>query len=364
MSRRPQEFARIVLVFLMALLTFLLLGGIHRIGNNVRVLNDVATLRGESQILVKEEMEGNWDDELLSRLDSVLEHLKTRQCSNFFLQMHGADYDNKLKIQDKLWQSLKQQITAFRGDQSKARALYDVSGAYFNAAEDTLSSAEEAVYISSRIIETVELLDLLILIAIVVLYSLELRAMKQLSRKNRQLDILAHRDGLTGLSNRVSCIERLANPLAIDANIQVACFMFDLNNLKVTNDHWGHQAGDRLLSCFASALKKAAPAHAFVGRYGGDEFISVIAGMNRPAAEAFVARIKENAARADMRDCPIQISFATGIAMSGDYPGYNIEELMSKADEAMYYNKEQMKKNDPTLCRGAIPKSAQQVVES
>ena len=51
--------------------------------------------------------------------------------------------------------------------------------------------------------------------------------------------------------------------------------MFDLNNLKTTNDTMGHSAGDRLIMDFARLLRSVIPDKGFVGEYGGDEFMAV-----------------------------------------------------------------------------------------
>lgn len=52
--------------------------------------------------------------------------------------------------------------------------------------------------------------------------------------------------------------------------------MFDLNNLKLANDTYGHAVGDQLITNFARLLRNSIPSKDFVGRYGGDEFIAII----------------------------------------------------------------------------------------
>jgi GGDEF domain-containing protein len=73
--------------------------------------------------------------------------------------------------------------------------------------------------------------------------------------ENSALSALAYLDQATGLSNNRACKERLLNPDPIADNILLTCFMFDLNNLKPTNDKFGHEAGDKLIAGFAGALK-------------------------------------------------------------------------------------------------------------
>ena len=92
--------------------------------------------------------------------------------------------------------------------------------------------------------------------------------------RERLLEDEASRDYLTGLLNRRGFYT------AIDALRQkdwpLAIFMFDLDDFKKVNDHYGHEAGDNLLRTFSSVLKKHTRKGDILCRYGGDEFMAVL----------------------------------------------------------------------------------------
>jgi diguanylate cyclase (GGDEF)-like protein len=101
-----------------------------------------------------------------------------------------------------------------------------------------------------------------------------------LHRKERrhaaELEVIAHRDPLTGLANR----RRLAEDLAalaphVSRSAPVQLAIIDLDGFKAVNDTLGHEAGDALLARFAAALRAAAADDGAVYRLGGDEFCVV-----------------------------------------------------------------------------------------
>jgi diguanylate cyclase (GGDEF)-like protein len=86
-----------------------------------------------------------------------------------------------------------------------------------------------------------------------------------------QLEGIAYTDALTGLSNRARCEQALAE-LGGDFTI----ISLDLDYLKYTNDNYGHDKGDSLLSGFSEILKNSFTDASLVGRMGGDEFMVIL----------------------------------------------------------------------------------------
>ncbi|HPH02587.1 MAG TPA: sensor domain-containing diguanylate cyclase [Spirochaetota bacterium] len=125
--------------------------------------------------------------------------------------------------------------------------------------------------------------------------------------------------------------------------------LFDLNNLKLVNDHHGHQAGDRLILAFAEAIRAGLRADEPLARYGGDEFIALLATANRDEA---VARIE--AMRLAFTRTPVKISdrvsieggFSYGLAVWPD-DNREYEALIKLADGNMYCYKSALKKSRP-----------------
>ena len=105
-------------------------------------------------------------------------------------------------------------------------------------------------------------------------------------RAEEQVAFLAYHDKLTGLPNRVMFEEMLDLALARArrADLAVAVLYLDLDNFKLVNDSLGHAAGDELLRQVARRLRAAIRETDLVARQGGDEFLLLLADMERPPA--------------------------------------------------------------------------------
>ena len=97
-------------------------------------------------------------------------------------------------------------------------------------------------------------------------------------------------DEATGLPNKNKCEEILNAPDLLSAQDAVAICVFDLNNLRNINNNLGHDKGDEYIRSFAVQLRIAVADEYFVGRDGGDEFISVL--KNLPCGNYSVMQIK------------------------------------------------------------------------
>ena len=142
-------------------------------------------------------------------------------------------------------------------------------------------------------------------------------------------------DKLTGLYNRGYCEEamgRLDESGELPASIVVA----DLNGLKLVNDAFGHEEGDKLLRQAARVLRANCPASAVCARWAGDAFVILLPRTSQQAASQLSARIREACAQA--RTSSIRLSIATGIATK-EHTGETLHEIVREAEERMYRNK-------------------------
>jgi len=159
---------------------------------------------------------------------------------------------------------------------------------------------------------------------------------------------LAHHDILTGLPNRFSLEERLAQALSI-ANrdrTKVVVLFIDLDRFKNINDSLGHQVGDKLLIEVADRLKNGIRASDIVARIGGDEFVIVLTGVHdytQPAviAETLLRQVSEPFV---IDKHTLKTSPSIGISVYPD-DGSNADELMRNADIAVYHAKENGRNN-------------------
>jgi diguanylate cyclase (GGDEF)-like protein len=156
----------------------------------------------------------------------------------------------------------------------------------------------------------------------------------------RLIETLVLKDELTGIASRRSVEERMQMNLALE---QTFCLvMLDLNRFKQVNDAYGHLAGDDLLRQFALELQSNTRASDLVGRWGGDEFVVLLAG-NLEVASEYVQRIRkwvfgpyklQNKGKTEQM---LNMDAAIGVAeWSG---GLTSQELVARADAAMYLDK-------------------------
>ncbi|MBP2667819.1 MAG: domain/diguanylate cyclase [Deltaproteobacteria bacterium] len=148
-------------------------------------------------------------------------------------------------------------------------------------------------------------------------------------------------DGLTGLSNRKSFLARLAEDLArIDGRHPCAVVMLDIDHFKRINDSYGHPFGDEVLRRVAGILGKAVRKGDSTGRYGGEEFALYLHMTDpehaREVAERCRRMIRQARFLHEGREVTVTASF--GIACSPDH-GAGAEELLKRADEALYMSK-------------------------
>lgn len=163
-----------------------------------------------------------------------------------------------------------------------------------------------------------------------------------LSNISRQNDI----DPLTGLDNRNGLSKYFERYLNGGADVRLFFLMIDINNFKEINDGFGHLVGDCALIDAATVIRKAcdsSPKKLFCCRYGGDEFL--IAGIDFEAEETeeLKASIEEFLKIADHR--PYRLSFSIGTASGICIDQGSAEELIVKADKAMYAEKRRFKEN-------------------
>ena len=154
--------------------------------------------------------------------------------------------------------------------------------------------------------------------------------------KARSAMQLASTDPLTGLGNPRRFHERLQQMLddAESSEHPVALCLFDLDNLKLVNDEYGHPAGDRVLVTVASRLRHGGEAF----RLGGDEFAVLLTGRSSEEAVEVAGAILSRVASLKLADLP-QLTMSCGIAT---FPseGVSRNELPRLADSALYWAKD------------------------
>jgi diguanylate cyclase (GGDEF)-like protein/PAS domain S-box-containing protein len=158
----------------------------------------------------------------------------------------------------------------------------------------------------------------------------------------QQMTYLAHHDALTGLPNRALVNDRLAISISLAKRhgSSLGVLFLDLDNFKYINDSLGHAMGDRLLKSVAQRLQSCIRASDTVSRYGGDEFVILIAEDKRAEDAAQIADKIIAALALPHAILHHEFHTTTSIGIS-TYPadGQDAETLVRNADTAMYYAK-------------------------
>lgn len=162
-----------------------------------------------------------------------------------------------------------------------------------------------------------------------------------LAEQNQQLKIQASTDGLTGLANRVSFDQFLAEQFgaATRARKPLALLLLDVDKFKSVNDQHGHQTGDEVLRTLGKLLSTATRTQDLAARYGGEEMVLVLPGTSRTTAAAVAESIRRAIASRPVACLAITLPITASIGVACYEPGSPFREpahLLKAADLAVY----------------------------
>ena len=188
-------------------------------------------------------------------------------------------------------------------------------------------------------------------------YAFKVSNVVQKTLEEKNLKILAYTDNLSAMGNR-QYLQRKLDILDKSRNRDYAVIFMDINDLKYTNDHFGHEEGDHLIRMVSSSIKKAMDnMSGFYGRNGGDEFLSVLIPANK--ATEVAKQINANLQKIKEEEKPVfPVSLSLGIANYREteeerrFSGLEMissSDVIRKADARMYEDKCVHKKKHPLV---------------
>ena len=177
---------------------------------------------------------------------------------------------------------------------------------------------------------------LAVLLASIAYWAFKVKRMQVSFRK------LAETDALTGISNRHHFTRRAGAVLeqCRKANQQVGLVMLDLDHFKTINDRFGHATGDWALKAVAQACQQACRRDDLLGRLGGEEFALLLVGYDAEASAALAEQCRQRISAIDTLPSGhrFRITASFGVAGSRNC-GHSFDELMARADDALYASK-------------------------
>lgn len=310
------------------------------------------------QRIAKLELEGNNDDALLEELYDLTLEIMPNEGESIYFQGDNEEVKQAVELYIEEFKKFALVVVDFRESQTRD-TLFAESERHYE-----LSSAISKV-ISDYIDDVTKFKDMLesftivnVLLVAVILVIILAKTLKELNH-NKELSKDMYIDSSTGIYNRAKCQEVLKTPINVNDKNERAIVIFDLNDLKKTNDLHGHRAGDDLIATFAGKLKEATNISSdeiFVGRYGGDEFIAFFASCQEKDVEVYLKEVDYVMETFNEKgDKPFKLSCAAGYSITTPQTkSRSMRELFDEADVNMYNNKIAMKekKKQELLAQG------------
>ena len=164
------------------------------------------------------------------------------------------------------------------------------------------------------------------------------KALQTLKQKNKQLEILADTDGLTGLYNHRYLISALSNNINLAKRYQtsLSIIMFDIDHFKNINDLHGHIIGDKVLKLIAEKFREHTRNVDIIGRYGGEEFLIILPNTNLKGCISAAELLRTQVQKIMLPKLKAKASITiSGGACEYNYE-YNLSTFISQVDKLLY----------------------------
>ncbi|MBW3695847.1 EAL domain-containing protein [Vibrio sp. T187] len=236
------------------------------------------------------------------------------------------------------------------------------TGVYLDQVNESIELRKDELLLESRqeyrVVLAISLIATLLCIFLSVLVSRKVSArfiqmetriandFNRLQTSQRRLQHMAKHDSLTALPNRSELELRIAKSIAhskLEDKLLAVVFL-DLDDFKRINDQYGHTYGDELLRQIGQRFESVLGSSDTVSRFGGDEFVFCLSGLNEIAeAEEKVIKIRNTFKQEfNLGSVSVNAKCSAGVAMY-PYDGCKVEELLTKADIVLYKAKESHK---------------------
>jgi diguanylate cyclase (GGDEF)-like protein/PAS domain S-box-containing protein len=160
-------------------------------------------------------------------------------------------------------------------------------------------------------------------------------------RRLDEVDPAALTDPLTGVGNRGFIEARIRTALvaAHRRDPALGILFIDIDRFKYINTRHGHDAGDRALKMVAATIRQSVRATDFVGRWGADEFVAAVLGVDRTRvimiANKLRAAVERSAVALGRGESRVTVSIGATVA----HPGETVEALIKRADDLLYQSR-------------------------
>ena len=332
-----------VLTVILIALFLMIMVLVSKIQGTARVVNYAGLVRGKTQRIIKLEDAKEPQDEMIESVASFIEGLRYGSDELNLVRLDDHAFQNKMKELDEHFQKLQKEIRKVRIEGYENTEIIEKSEAFFVICDEATGLAEKYAQKKATALERLEKIVIADIIGLVCLLVYELIKAVKYAAQNKALKKKVYLDEATGLPNKNRCEEILDGEMPECTDGSVALCVFDLNNLRIINNRFGHAQGDAYIRSFAVQLRKALPEEYFAGRDGGDEFIAVLECVDHEKVREILGTIRSEIAGYSQEHPEMPISYAVGYALAEDFEGCTMRELFRHADKNMYIDKNQAK---------------------
>ena len=343
MKNDSSRFGHIIQLFTVLLtailisLFFAVLVLVGKIQGTARVVNYAGLVRGKTQRIVKLEISGTPEDDLLGDVASYIEGLRFGSSELDLVRLGDADFQAKMTALSSEFDDLRNELILVRQRGYTETAIIAKSEHFFQTCDEATNLAEVYSQKRATALDSLEKVVLADIVGLLLLFGYQIFKALRYAAMNRILQCKVYLDEATGLPNKNKCEELLDAPDPPDGN--TALCVFDLNNLRTINNNLGHDKGDEYIHSFAEQLRLSVPSQHFVGRDGGDEFIAILYGVDWDGAQDVLRSIRAQTAEYSRQHPEMPLSYAAGCAIASDFEGSTLRELFRHADKNMYVDK-------------------------
>jgi diguanylate cyclase (GGDEF)-like protein/PAS domain S-box-containing protein len=172
----------------------------------------------------------------------------------------------------------------------------------------------------------------------------------------KRIKYLSFHDYLTGLYNRAFFEEELKRLDSV-RQIPLSIVIGDVNGLKIINDAFGHEKGDKLLKKIANVLKESFRSEDILARWGGDEFVAILPKTNAKKALSILNRIKTRLTQESTKTMPLNVAFGLTVKES---ISKKISEVIKEAEDRMYTHKLSKKQSSHSSIISSLEKALEE----
>lgn len=158
------------------------------------------------------------------------------------------------------------------------------------------------------------------------------RDVTEKKQKQKQIEYLSLHDHLTGLYNRRYFTDKLAS-VDIETHYPLGLIMIDLNGLKILNDAYGHDTGDKALKLMSHALQETIKDRGVVSRIGGDEFTVVMSNTSEEEITDLKDRLNTRVQTVVIKNVTLSIAIGHAIKYKATDA---LSDVLKKAEDMMY----------------------------